>query len=206
VPLQPPDAVQDVAFVEVHVKVLLPPLLTVVGAADNVTVGTGVELVTETEAVAWPEPPAPAQLSVNEALAFNAPVLALPEIAFVPLQPPDAVHDVAFVEVQVKVLLPPLATVVGDADSVTVGRGVELVTATEVLARAVPPEPLQVIVNVVPVVNAPVLSLPESSFPPLQPPDAVHDVARVLDQVNLVVPPELTELGLAESVAVGARL
>ena len=50
-----------------------------------------------------------------------------------PLQPPDAPHDVAFVEVQVKLLLPPLATVVGDADKVTVGVGVELVTATGAL-------------------------------------------------------------------------
>jgi hypothetical protein len=75
VPLQPPDAVHAVAFVDVHVNVLVPPLLTEVGAADNVTVGAGVELVMETEALAWAVPPAPVQLSVNVALAFNAPVL-----------------------------------------------------------------------------------------------------------------------------------
>jgi len=132
-PLQPPEAVHDVAFVEVHVNVLLPPLATVVGADDNVTVGAGVALVTETEALAWAVPPSPVQLSVNVALAFNVP-LRLPESAFAPLQSPEAVHDVAFVEVHVKVALPPLAMVVGDAVNVTVGAGVGLVTETEALA------------------------------------------------------------------------
>ena len=74
VPLQPPEAVHEVAFVELHVKVLLPPLLTLVGDADNDTTGAGVDVVTDTEAVAWRVPPAPVQLSVNEELALNAPV------------------------------------------------------------------------------------------------------------------------------------
>ena len=117
----------------VHVRLLLPPLLTVVGDADNVTVGAGGGFVTETEALAWAVPPAPVQLSVKDVLAFNAPVLCVPAVALVPLQPPDAVHDVAFVELHVKVLLPPLLTVVGDADNVTVGAGVALVTETEAL-------------------------------------------------------------------------
>ena len=80
------------------------------------------------------------QLSVKDVLAFNAPVLWVPAVALLPLQPPDAVHDVAFVELHVKVLLPPLLTEVGDADNVTVGAGVVLVTVTEVLARAVLPK------------------------------------------------------------------
>ena len=71
------------------------------------------------------------QLSVKDVLAFNAPVLCVPAVALVPLQPPDAVHDVAFVELHVKVLLPPLPTVVGDAVNVTVGVGVVLATVTE---------------------------------------------------------------------------
>ena len=70
-PLQPPDAVHDVAFVELHVNVLLPPLLTVVGEAVSTTVGGGVELVTVTEALAWAVPPAPVQVSMNVALAFS---------------------------------------------------------------------------------------------------------------------------------------
>jgi len=155
VPLQPPEAVQDVAFVDVQVNVLLPPLATVVGDADNVTVGAGVELVTVMEALAWAVPPEPVQLSVNVASAFNAPVLWLPAVALVPLHPPDAVHEVAFVELHVKVLLPPLATVVGDAFSVTIGVGVVFVTVMEALAWAVPPAPVQLSVNVEVAFNVP---------------------------------------------------
>jgi len=33
----------------------------------------------------------------------------------------------------------------------------------------------------------------------------VHDVARVLDQLNVLLPPGLTVRGLAESVTVGAH-
>ena len=157
VPLQPPDAVHDVAFVELHVRLLLPPLLTLVGDADNVTVGAGVALVTETDALAAVVPPVPVQLSVNVALAVNAPVLWLPAVDLVPLQPPDAVHDVAFVELHVRLLLPPLLTVVGDADNATVGAGVALVTETEALAWVVPPAPVQLSLNVVAAFNAPVL-------------------------------------------------
>ena len=42
VPVQPPEAVQEVALVEDHVRVELPPLLTLVGLAEIVTVGAGV--------------------------------------------------------------------------------------------------------------------------------------------------------------------
>jgi hypothetical protein len=76
---------------------------------------------------------------VNELVAFNAPVFALPETDFAPLHPPDAVHDVALVEDQVNVLLPPGLTVVGEADNVTTGAGVVPPTVTVVLARAVRP-------------------------------------------------------------------
>ena len=61
-------------------------------------------------------------------------MLWVPEVALVPLQLPDAVHDVALVDAHVKTLLAPLLTEVGAAVSVTVGAGVVLVTATEVLA------------------------------------------------------------------------
>jgi hypothetical protein len=64
---------------------------------------------------------------------------------------------------------------------------------------------VQVIVYVALAFNAPVLSVPDVAFAPLHAPDAEHDVARVLDQLNVLVPPELTELGLAESVTVGPR-
>jgi hypothetical protein len=41
-PLQPPEAIQLVAFVELHVTVALPPDCTFAGATVNVTVGAGV--------------------------------------------------------------------------------------------------------------------------------------------------------------------
>ena len=204
VPLQPPDAVHDVALVEFQVSVLLPPLATLVGDADKFTVGAGVGFVTVTEAVACDVPPAPVQLSVNEVLALNAPVPWVPETAFVPLQPPDAVQDVAFVDDQVNVLLPPLATEVGDADNETVGAGVGFVTVMEVLAWRVPPAPVQLSVNEVVALNAPVLWLPETDFVPLQPPDAVHDVALVDDHVKVLLPPLVTEVGEADNETVGA--
>ncbi len=39
VPLQPPEAVQEVALVDDHVKVDAAPLLTVLGLAESVTAG-----------------------------------------------------------------------------------------------------------------------------------------------------------------------
>ena len=203
VPLQPPDAVHVVALVDDQVSVLLLPLLTEVGDADSVTVGAGVDAVTETEALAWPVPPAPVQLSVNVVLALRPPVLADPEIAFVPLQPPDAVHDVALVDDQVNVLLDPLVTEVGDAERLTVGAGVEAVTDTEALFCVVPPAPEQLSVYVVLVLRPPVLAVPEVARAPLQPPDAVQDVAFADDHVRVLAPPLATVVGDADRLTVG---
>jgi hypothetical protein len=61
-PLQPPEAVQAVAFFEFHVNVDAPPLPTVAGDAVKVTVGAGV--VTTTSADCEADPPTPAQVSV----------------------------------------------------------------------------------------------------------------------------------------------
>jgi hypothetical protein len=69
----------------------------------------------------------------------------LPLVAFAPANvPPVAVHEVALVELQVSVDVPPLAIVVGLAVSVAVGT--ELVVIATVAAEAVlvPPAPLQV--------------------------------------------------------------
>jgi hypothetical protein len=97
-----------------------------------------------TVVLAWAVPPVPLQLKVNVVAFDSAGVLALPAVAFVPVQPPEALHDVAFDDVQVNVLVPPLATLVGDADSVTVGAGVEADTVTDALACLLPPAPVQV--------------------------------------------------------------
>jgi hypothetical protein len=51
----------------------------------------------------------------------RAPVLCVPLVACVPLQAPEAVHEVALVELQVNVAALPLATAAGEAPSVTDG-------------------------------------------------------------------------------------
>ena len=44
----------------------------------------------------------------------------------------------------------------------------------------------------------------EVALAPVQPPEAVHEVALVLDHVSVELPPEETEVGFAASVSVGA--
>ena len=121
VPLQPPEAVHDIALVEFHVSVEAPPLVmdagfavrVTVAAPDNVTVAVAIMLA----------PPAPLQINENDVVAVSAPVLWEPLVAFVPLQPPEAVHEVALVELHVRVDAAPLFTVVGVALMVAVVAG-----------------------------------------------------------------------------------
>ena len=68
----------------------------------------------------------------------------LPSTAFVPLQPPEAVQLVAFVELQVKVDVAPLAMMVGLAVSATVGGGGGTPTDTVTDWLVEPPAPVQV--------------------------------------------------------------
>jgi hypothetical protein len=124
VPLQPPVAVQDVAFVLDHVSCEDVFTATLVGFAVSVTVGAGFEggvLVTVTLASACVLPPAPVQLSENVELLLSAALCSLPEVAFDPLHAPEAVQDVALVVLQVSVVFWPLATELGCAVRVTVG-------------------------------------------------------------------------------------
>jgi hypothetical protein len=133
---------------------------------------------------------------------FKVPVLWLPPVAFAPLQPPDAVQDVALVELQVSVEDPPLAIVVGFAVRIAVGTGLVVIVTAAAKAALVPPEPVQVIEYVVSVVKAPVLWVPLVANAPLQPPDAVHDVALVELQVNVEDSPLVTAVGAAAIDAV----
>jgi hypothetical protein len=72
------------------------------------------------------------------------------------------------------------------------------------LAAVVPPPPVHSSVKVVDAVSRPELSDPDTSIAPLQPPDAWHESALVLDQVSVVVPPVATSDGCAWSDTVGA--
>ena len=60
-----------------------------------------------------------------------------------PLQPPEAVHEVALVELHVRVELPPLATTDGFTVSVAVGTA-PLTLMLAVTRPLVPPAPVQV--------------------------------------------------------------
>ncbi len=64
------------------------------------------------------------------ALAVSAPVGCEPLVAWLPDQPPEAVHAVAFVVDQLKVELLPLTMELGLAARLTVGAGVGEVTET----------------------------------------------------------------------------
>jgi hypothetical protein len=145
-------------------------------------------------------PPVPVQLSVNVVVAESALLVAVPLVAFEPDQPPDAVHDVAFVLVHDSCVVAPLDTLAGDTLRLTVGAPV---TVTVFESLAVPPAPVQVSVKVVFVDSALLVAVPLVAFEPDQPPDAVHDVAFVLLHESCVVPPLATFVGVAVRLTVG---
>ena len=81
--------------------------------------------VTVTVTFSLAEPPVPVQVRVYVVDAWRAAVDDEPLVPRVPDQPPDAVQEVALVEDQVSVDLPPLATLVGLALNVMLGAGVD---------------------------------------------------------------------------------
>ncbi len=109
---------------------------------ESVAVPLFVAGVTLTVALCEAEPPAPVQAKVYLVAAVRAAVLCEPLIASAPLQPPDAVHEVALVDDQLSVDAAPLVTLLGVAVRVTDGAGV----VTEMVAdcAALPPAPLHV--------------------------------------------------------------
>jgi hypothetical protein len=75
-------------------------------------------------------------------LVVSAPVLCDPVVGFEPDQAPEAAQEVAWLEDQFSVDAPPLATVLGLTDKLTVGVGAVTVTVTDCVA--LPPLPVQV--------------------------------------------------------------
>jgi hypothetical protein len=121
----------------------VPSVLVVGSTQVSVAVplaGGGAETVTVADCAA--EPPAPLQVKVNFVVAVSAGVACEPLVDSVPLQPFEAVQDVAFVVDQVSIEVAPLATVVGLALKVTAGA--EVVTDTVADCAALPPAPVQV--------------------------------------------------------------
>lgn len=199
-PLQPPDAAQEVAFVEDQVKVEVAPLATVLGLALKVTVGAGEVTVTVADCVALP--PVPVQANVYVALLVRAPMDCDPLIDLLPLHCPDAVQDDALVDDHDRVELLPLAMLLGLALKLTVGAGELTVTVAD--CAALPPAPVQVRVYVAFAFNAPVECEPLVAWLPDQPPEAVQAVAFVVDQLRVELAPLTTELGFAARLTVGA--
>ncbi|MGD0502535.1 MAG: hypothetical protein ABSD02_07320 [Steroidobacteraceae bacterium] len=109
---------------------------------------------------------------------MSGPVANVPLVAKDPLQPPEAVQDVALVELQVSVEEPPETTLVGDALKLAVGTGGNGVAVTDALAAGLtPPGPEHVTEKLEFAVNAPVLREPLGGSVPLQPPAARQAVA-----------------------------
>ena len=132
------------AFVEDQVKVALAPLVILVGLALKETVGAGVAVaafvVTVTDCSALP--PVPVQVRVYSVVEFKADVVFVPLTGIVPLQPPEAVHEVALVASQISLASLPLVICAGLAESETAGVGAEDVLPVEPL----PVEPPVVLV------------------------------------------------------------
>jgi len=126
-PLQPPDALQEVALVLDQASVEEVPDFTLLGVAVSVTIGALPATVTVADCVAGA--PAPLQVSSYSVVFVSGPVDQVPLVALAPDQPPEALQAVAPTDVQVSVELPPLLTVVGAAVSVT-DAGVDRRTAT----------------------------------------------------------------------------
>lgn len=204
-PLHPPDAVQAVALVELQVRVDRPPLATDVGDASKLAVGAIAPVVTATLTVdVGLVPPAPVHVIEYAVVAVMGPVVWLPPAAKAPLQPPVAAHAVALVEAQVRVALAPAATLVGEADSVTVGAGGGVMPTVAIAAWLVPPAPVQVMEYMAAAVNAPVLCVPLGPSAPLQPPEAVQPVELVELHVRVEAPPLDTLVGAADNDTVGS--
>ena len=197
-PVQPPDALHEVAFVLTHVSRAVPPYARVAESALRSTIG-GAMTLTSAEAVA--SPPGPLQVSVKVVPAVRVGDGSEPLAGFVPVQPPDALHELVLVLLQESCVRVPLIMVDGAAVRLAAGRGS---TVTGLVALAVPPPRVQVSVNVAPSVRAGENSEPLAGLVPLQLPDALHDVAFVLLHESCVVEPLTTLDGVAVRLTVGA--
>ena len=140
-PDQAPEAIQAVALVDNQDRVAPAPLATVLGLALNVTVAVAWGLTVTV--VDWTAvPPAPVQVNTYVALADRGPVGCDPVGALVPDHAPEAVQEVASTDDQDRTEALPLAILLGEALSLTVG-GVAL-TDTVADCAALPPGPVQV--------------------------------------------------------------
>lgn len=122
-PLQPFDALQEVAYDESQLSVVVAPSLIVPCAAVKVSVGSsgsGATSITFTTTLSVVVPPAPEHSSWYVVVAVGE-TLCEPSTDFDPDHPLDAVHEVALVESQVSAVDEPVWIVVGLAPKVRAG-------------------------------------------------------------------------------------
>ena len=133
---------------------------------------------------------------------MSAPVDCEPLVACEPDHAPEAVQAVASVVDQVRVALAPFAMVLGVALRLMVGAA----DVTEIVTDcvALPPVPLHCSTYVVLAVSAPVDCEPLVARVPDHAPEAVHEEALVVDQLNVELAPLSIVLGFAVKVTVGA--
>lgn len=146
-PDHPPAALQLVALADDHVSVTLSPASIVEALALKLTVGSGsgIGAATSIDTDEAAVPPCPEQVNVNVVSAFKGPTTWLPDVAWVPLQPPDAVQLVAFVDDHVSVALSPESTALALDVRLTLGESIGSVplTDTSTEATVTPPNPEQ---------------------------------------------------------------
>jgi len=123
-----------------------------------------------------------------------------------PDQSSSAVQLVVSVVVQDSIDVPPAGTDEGFAVKVIAGAGMSAAaseTVTVVEAVLVPPGPVQVREYVVVTFRGPVDWEPFAPTEPDQAPDALHDVALLVDQESVLDAPRPIATGLAASVILG---
>ena len=206
-PVQPPLAVQESAFALVQVNVEAAPAVMVAGLAVRVTEGSGsdVGVATVIFAAACAVPP--------ELLQARAYVVVVagdtptePLVSRAPDQPPLPTQLEAFLLDHRSVALVPAVMVCALELSVTVGAtdvGVAGWTVTVTAALPLPPVPEQFRVYVVVLVGA-TRAVPLVACVPDHPPDAVHVVAWVVDQLTVAPWPAVKVAGVAVRVTVAA--
>jgi hypothetical protein len=122
-PLQPPEPIHDVAFVELQVNRAALPAATETGLLISVAVGATLTVTLAGLLV----PPGPVHVREYVVLVARAPVLCVPLRDLVPLQPPEPIQDVAFVELQVNSEASSALTLLCEAVSAAVGSGLTAV-------------------------------------------------------------------------------
>jgi hypothetical protein len=209
VPDHAPAAVQEFVLVDDQVSVAAAPLSIAVGVALNETLGAGGGggvLLTSmvTDFVTFP--PLPEHVNEKVLVVFSVPVgTCVPASGFVPLHAPEAEQLLALSAAQESSDDCPCVICAGLAASDSeggAGGGAETATATDFVV--VPPFPRQVSEKLVLFETGPVDSEPVLSFPPDQPPDAMHVSASVEFQEIVAALPATTEAGAAEMETVGA--